>query len=86
MHDRRSSRFCGTHTIADEVKIAAQSGVEKTVKNKGEILQGSPAYNARQYQRSYVVYRKLPELQKQIYELEKMVKDLSEKLASKEQK
>ncbi len=76
--------FVGHITIADEVKVAAQSGVEKTVKNKGEILQGSPAYHARQYQRSYVVYRKLPELQKQVYELEKMVKELSEKLANQE--
>jgi UDP-3-O-[3-hydroxymyristoyl] glucosamine N-acyltransferase len=72
--------FVGHITIADEVKVAAQSGVEKTVKNKGEILQGSPAYNARQYQRSYVVYRKLPDLQKKIYELEKQLNELTQKL------
>ena len=72
--------FVGHIYIADEVKIAAQSGVEKTVKNKGEVLQGSPAYGARQYQRSYVIYRKLPDLYKKIYELEKLVKELSERL------
>lgn len=72
--------FVGHISIADEVKIAAQSGVEKTVKNPGEILQGSPAYNARQYQRSYVVFRKLPDLQKKIYELEKELQTLTQKL------
>jgi len=72
--------FVGHISIADEVKVAAQSGVEKTIKNKGEIVQGSPAYSARQYQRSYVVFRKLPELQKKIYELEKQLKELTENL------
>lgn len=62
--------------IADGVKIAAQSGIGNTVSQPGAILQGSPAFDLGKYQRSYVVYRKLPDLARQIAELEKRVKEL----------
>lgn len=62
--------------IANEVKIAAQSGVANNIKEKGAILQGSPAYNIKDYQRSLVMFRKLPDLFKQINKLEKEIKRL----------
>lgn len=63
--------------IADGVKIAAQSGVGSHVTNSDEILQGSPAFKIQDYKRTYVVFKKLPELEKRITELEKIIKDLS---------
>lgn len=56
--------------IADEVKIAAQSGIGHSIKEKGAIVQGSPAIAIGDYKRSYVLFRNLPEIQKKIKELE----------------
>jgi UDP-3-O-[3-hydroxymyristoyl] glucosamine N-acyltransferase len=52
----------GHITIADGVKIAAQSGVGHSITIENEIVQGSPAFNIGDYKRSYVIFRKLPEL------------------------
>jgi len=62
--------------IADGVKIAAQSGVESTIENEGEIVQGSPAYSIGSYKRSYVLFRSLPKIKSKIDELEKELKEL----------
>lgn len=67
----------GHITIADGVKIAAQSGVSNDIKEKGAVVQGSPAFVITDYKRSYVTFKKLPELQKQISKLEKTLKELS---------
>ena len=66
----------GHLTIADEVKIAAQSGISSSVKEKGAIIQGSPAFNISDYKRSYVFFKKLPELYKRIQDLEKELTSL----------
>lgn len=52
----------GHITIADEVKIAAQSGIGGSIKQKGQIVQGSPALPIGDFKRSYVHFRKLHEL------------------------
>jgi UDP-3-O-[3-hydroxymyristoyl] glucosamine N-acyltransferase len=59
--------------IADGVKIAGQSGVGHNVKNEGEVLQGSPAMALGEFQRCYVIFRKLPKLSQKISELEKQL-------------
>jgi UDP-3-O-[3-hydroxymyristoyl] glucosamine N-acyltransferase len=59
--------------IADGVKIAGQTGVGHSVKNEGEILQGSPAMALGDFQRCYVIFRKLPKLSQKISELEKQL-------------
>lgn len=63
----------GHITIADKVKIAAQSGIGSSLTTEGEILQGSPAFGIGDYKRSYVVYRKLPALEKRVKELEQII-------------
>lgn len=68
----------GHITIADKVKIAAQSGIGSSITNEGEILQGSPAFGIGDYKRSYVVFRKLPALEKKIKELEQMIAELKQ--------
>ncbi|MBI5219068.1 MAG: UDP-3-O-(3-hydroxymyristoyl)glucosamine N-acyltransferase [Bacteroidia bacterium] len=73
----------GHITIADEVKIAAQSGVGSSIKEKGAIVQGSPAFQIHEYQKSYVVYKQLPELRKQIIEFQQEIKKLKEDLLKK---
>lgn len=61
----------GHLTIADGTKIAAQSGVGQSIKKEGSAQQGSPSFDIIPYQRSYILYKKLPELLERIDKLEK---------------
>jgi UDP-3-O-[3-hydroxymyristoyl] glucosamine N-acyltransferase len=56
----------GHITIADRTTVGAQSGVGKTIKKSGTIIQGSPAFDYKQNLRALTVFRKLPELQREI--------------------
>ncbi|MBN2681149.1 MAG: UDP-3-O-(3-hydroxymyristoyl)glucosamine N-acyltransferase [Bacteroidales bacterium] len=69
----------GHISIADDVKIAAQSGIGKSIAKTGEIIQGSPAFDIRDYQKSYVLYKNLPKLNERILFLENELKRLNEK-------
>lgn len=62
-------------TIADEVKIAAQSGVGKNILKKGEVVQGSPAYDISSYRKSYVHFKNFHAIKLKLDELEKLVKE-----------
>lgn len=64
----------GHITIADEVKIAAQSGIGNSIEEKGAVVQGSPAFNIRDYKRTYVLFKQLPEFKEQLLKLEKLIK------------
>ncbi len=55
--------------IADGTKIAAQSGVGSSITRENTVIQGSPAFQIGDYKRSYVGYKKLPELMKEIQHL-----------------
>jgi UDP-3-O-[3-hydroxymyristoyl] glucosamine N-acyltransferase len=81
-------RFCmiggqvgivGHLVIADKVKIAAQSGIGTSITKEGEIVQGSPAFFIGDYKKSYISFRKLPELNARIEELERIIKELQNK-------
>jgi len=54
----------GHLTIANNVKIAGQSGVAATIKKEGTIVQGPMAFNIKDFQRSYVIFKKLPDIYK----------------------
>jgi UDP-3-O-[3-hydroxymyristoyl] glucosamine N-acyltransferase len=62
--------------IADGGRINAQSGVSKSLKTPGATVTGSPAYDYTSVLRSQAVFRNLPNLEKRIYELELLVKQL----------
>lgn len=59
--------------IADGTKIGAQSGIPGDVKKENSVLLGYPAIEHRDFLRSSIVFRKLPELKTKIDELEKQV-------------
>ncbi len=65
----------GHSVIADEVKIAAQSGLAKSITEKGALVAGSPAINARVFHKSNFYYQKLDSLFKQVNNLEHQLKD-----------
>ncbi len=60
----------GHISIGNNVKIQAQSGIGRNLKDN-EVVQGSPALGYTEYNKSYVVFRKLPELAKRVNDLEK---------------
>jgi UDP-3-O-[3-hydroxymyristoyl] glucosamine N-acyltransferase len=62
--------FVGHIEIADRVKVAAQSGVTSSIKEPGKVVQGAPSFDFTRYQRSYVLFRKLPDLYEKIKYLE----------------
>jgi len=64
--------------LADEVKIAAQSGIGHSVEEKGTILQGSPAMVNRDYKRSFILFRKLPEIKENLDQLKKELDKLKD--------
>jgi len=66
----------GHINIADGVQIQAQSGIATSVDTEGERLYGSPAIKYIDYLKAYSVFRKLPELQRKLNELEEELKAL----------
>lgn len=62
----------GHITIGNNVKIQAQSGIARNVKDN-EILQGSPALPLSVYNKSYVHFKNLPKIVKDINDIEKQV-------------
>ncbi len=62
----------GHITIGDRVRIQAQSGIGRNVKDD-EVLQGSPALNYGDYNKSYVHFKNLPKLVKKITKLENKI-------------
>jgi UDP-3-O-[3-hydroxymyristoyl] glucosamine N-acyltransferase len=68
--------------IADGSKINAQSGVTKSMKTPNSAVTGSPAFDYTSALRAQATARKLPELEKRIIELEKLVQQfLAEKVS-----
>lgn len=67
--------LAGHLTIGDRTMLAAQSGVTNDIE-EGSVFMGSPAFDVAKYRKSYVLFRKLPELYGQLRDLEKEIKTL----------
>lgn len=61
--------------VADGTKIGAQAGIAGAVKNPDTTLLGSPAMDSHAFLKSWVVYRKLPELSATVEKLKKLLKE-----------
>lgn len=61
--------------IADGTIVTAQSGISKSITKSGEVLMGSPAFDANKYRKSFVHFRNLDSLAQRISALEKQLKD-----------
>ncbi|MBT32639.1 MAG: UDP-3-O-(3-hydroxymyristoyl)glucosamine N-acyltransferase [Thalassobius sp.] len=57
--------------IADRTGLGPKAGIMSSIKKEGTNVLGGPAFDLKQYMKSYVVFRKLPDLLKRIEELEK---------------
>jgi len=71
--------LAGHIRIANGSKIGAQAGIAGDVKEENTVILGSPAFDIKQFLRSTVVFKKLPELKTKIDTLEKEVESLKKK-------
>ncbi|MES2797695.1 MAG: UDP-3-O-(3-hydroxymyristoyl)glucosamine N-acyltransferase [Bacteroidota bacterium] len=60
------SALVGHITVADGTKVGGQSGVTKSIKKPNTAVNGTPAFDYAENLRSLAVFRRLPELAKQI--------------------
>ena len=71
--------IAGHLTIANGVKIAGMAGVTKNLEGEGKSYAGFPAEDAKQSLKAQVYTRQLPELEKRVKELEKLLAELVQK-------
>jgi UDP-3-O-[3-hydroxymyristoyl] glucosamine N-acyltransferase len=71
--------IAGHLKIADGVKIGAQSGIPGDVGQENSVLLGYPAFEHKDFIRSHIVFKQLPELSKKLRELEKQIEILRKK-------
>ena len=67
----------GHLSVADHTKIVAQSGIPSSIK-KADTFMGSPAIPLNDFKRSYIGFRRLPELMEELRALRKEINDLKE--------
>jgi len=68
--------------IADGVKINAKSGVSKSIKEKNVAVTGTPAFDYTSSLRSQALARNLPQMERRLAELEKLVQQLLQEKVS----
>ena len=65
----------GHIAVADGTRIGAQAGIAGQVKNQNTTLLGSPAMDYHSFMKSWVVFRKLPEIKAAVEKFEKYLKE-----------
>lgn len=76
------SGISGHITIGNKVNLAAKTGVISSVE-EGATLMGYPAIGYRNFLRSSLIYRDLPELSKTVRQLEKEIEELKARLGDR---
>jgi UDP-3-O-[3-hydroxymyristoyl] glucosamine N-acyltransferase len=71
--------IAGHLKISNGTKIGAQAGILGDVKEENTAIIGSPAMDFKQFMKSYVVFRKLPEINLQLGKIVKDVDNLKNK-------
>ncbi len=71
--------IAGHLKIADGSKIGAQAGILGDVKEENTAIIGSPAIEIKNFMRSSVVFKKLPDLKVKVEKLEKEIESLKKK-------
>jgi UDP-3-O-[3-hydroxymyristoyl] glucosamine N-acyltransferase len=63
--------LAGHLTVANGVKLGAKSGVHSSLTKENEVMIGAPAQNYTDFMKCFVVFRRLPEMKKDLDELKK---------------
>ena len=71
--------FAGHIHVADKTMVGAQCGVISNTKGNGENLSGSPAMDPKDFFKAKALYRRLPDMYKEISALRKEIEELKKK-------
>ena len=71
--------FAGHIQVADRTMVGAQCGVISNTKGNGENLIGSPAMDPKDFFKAKALYRRLPDMYKEICALRKEIEELKKK-------
>lgn len=71
--------IAGHLQIADGTIFGAQAGQANTIKTPGQMFMGSPAFPLKDFQRSSIAFKTLPDLQKKVFELQRKIQELEKK-------
>jgi UDP-3-O-[3-hydroxymyristoyl] glucosamine N-acyltransferase len=71
--------IAGHLKVADGTKIGAQAGIAGDIKEANTTIIGSPAFDFKQFLKSSVIFRKLPEIKMKIDKIEKDLESLKNK-------
>ena len=71
--------LAGHIKIANGTKIGAQAGILGEIKEENTVIIGSPAIDLKQFLKSSVIFKKLPEMKTKLDTLEKEVESLKKK-------
>lgn len=63
-------------TVADGTKAAAKAGIGSNVKKKDSILMGAPAFDLSEFRRSFVMFKRLPELYSMLRDAQQKIEDM----------
>lgn len=72
--------IAGHAVIGDRVLSGAQAGIAGSIRKGNATVQGSPAIDAKNFMRSSVVFKHLPELQAEVNSLRKEIEELKKKM------
>ncbi|WP_430810819.1 MULTISPECIES: UDP-3-O-(3-hydroxymyristoyl)glucosamine N-acyltransferase [unclassified Carboxylicivirga] len=67
--------IAGHLTVANGTKAGAQTGINKSIKKENSVQFGSPTMDMGDFNRSFVVFRRLPQLKAQLEELKKKIEE-----------
>jgi UDP-3-O-[3-hydroxymyristoyl] glucosamine N-acyltransferase len=65
--------IAGHLEIANRTSLGAQTGVSKSITEEGQRHFGTPSFDIKEYFRSYAIFKKLPDFNYRLRELEKRV-------------
>ena len=75
--------MAGHLVISNRTSIGAQAGVLKSVTREGRQIIGSPAFDVKEYFKAYAVYKKLPDLNHRLRELQSRLLHFERKAESR---
>jgi UDP-3-O-[3-hydroxymyristoyl] glucosamine N-acyltransferase len=75
--------MAGHIVIANKTSIGAQAGILKSISREGQQIIGSPAFDVKEYYKAYAVYKKLPDLNYRLRELQSKFLHFERKVESR---
>jgi UDP-3-O-[3-hydroxymyristoyl] glucosamine N-acyltransferase len=69
--------IAGHLVVASQTSIGAQAGISKSITEGGQRMLGYPAFDIKEYFRSYAVFKKLPDLTYRLRDLEKKLSEFT---------